>query len=257
MQSTSNSDLAIVLLELEYQKRFRKNPKYSLRAFAKLLDTPPGRVSEYFSRKRKISPEMAEKLAGRLSFSPRQREDYIQLTQTGKKRTQKLQYAFLDEDKFSFIALWVNYAILALLETSDFRNDPKWIAERLNVGVSLVNICLQRLFRLSLVEEKQGTLVLTHRALTTSYDVTSAALKHHHRDHLAKSIEALDKIELELREISSITMAINMDKIKEAKTVIRKFQDKMARLLEDGNRTEVYNLNIQLVPLTNCKRGRV
>jgi hypothetical protein len=51
-----------------------------------------------------------------------------------------------------------------------------------------------------------------------------------------------------------MTMAIDPRKLPLAKTLIREFRFRLAELLETGNRTEVYNLNVQLVPVTKKER---
>ncbi|MNL56226.1 hypothetical protein D3C87_1797040 [compost metagenome] len=67
---------------------------------------------------------------------------------------------------------------------------------------------------------------------------------------MEKSIEALQKVPVEYRDISHITMAISPQNLPRAKEEIRKFRKKMAQLLEEGDASEVYLMGVQLVPLT-------
>lgn len=90
-------------------------------------------------------------------------------------------------------------------------------------------------------------------AFETTSDIPSAALRRSHRQTLEQAIESLEEVRIELRDITSITMAIDPARIGEAKTAIRRFRRDMAALLEDGRRTEVYNLNVQLVPVTRWR----
>ncbi|MCX6118064.1 MAG: hypothetical protein NT027_11020, partial [Proteobacteria bacterium] len=48
-------------LRHELATRQDKNPAYSMRAFAKLTGTTPGRMSEYLSRKRPLTDRMIGK----------------------------------------------------------------------------------------------------------------------------------------------------------------------------------------------------
>jgi hypothetical protein len=48
-----------------------------------------------------------------------------------------------------------------------------------------------------------------------------------------------------------MTVAVDLDKISEAKEVIREFRRKMSTLFSEGNKSEVYNLAIQLYPLSH------
>ncbi|MNL64824.1 hypothetical protein D3C87_1890770 [compost metagenome] len=61
----------------------------------------------------------------------------------------------------------------------------------------------------------------------------------------------LDEVDMMLRDFSSTTLAIDLDKLTEAKTIIREFRQKMSALLRDGNKTDVYQLAIQFYPLTH------
>jgi uncharacterized protein (TIGR02147 family) len=79
-------------------------------------------------------------------------------------------------------------------------------------------------------------------------------LKRSHRESILQAAEALDSIPTAERDITSMTMAIDPRKLPLAKTLIREFRFRLAELLETGNRTEVYNLNVQLVPVTKKER---
>ena len=59
---------------------------------------------------------------------------------------------------------------------------------------------------------------------------------------------------MELRDFTSMTMAIDPEKLTEAKKKIREFRRGLSEFLEAGKKEEVYRLNIQLVPVT--KRGK-
>ena len=52
------------------------------------------------------------------------------------------------------------------------------------------------------------------------------------------------------RDISSMTLAIDRKKLQKAKELINKFKDDMEELIESNNPDDVYNLSIQLFPLT-------
>ncbi len=61
----------------------------------------------------------------------------------------------------------------------------------------------------------------------------------------------LDDVPVEFRDFSSMTIAVDPEKLPEAKAVIREFRQKMASLLRDGNKTEVFQFALQLYPLTD------
>ena len=54
---------------------------------------------------------------------------------------------------------------------------------------------------------------------------------------------------IEIRNHSSMTMAIDPAKIDEAKKMIEEFTHRLTEFLESGKRLQVYELNIGLFPL--------
>jgi hypothetical protein len=67
---------------------------------------------------------------------------------------------------------------------------------------------------------------------------------------LEQAIAALEEVPLELRDITSITFPTNLAQIDKVRPLIKSFQRKIAKMLEEGDATAVYNLNTQLVPVT-------
>lgn len=63
----------------ELERRQRKNPSYSLRAFARDLEVPSSRLSEILNRKMGLSETRAVALAEKLNLSSSEREFFIDL----------------------------------------------------------------------------------------------------------------------------------------------------------------------------------
>ncbi len=93
----------------------------------------------------------------------------------------------------------------------------------------------------------------TSKNVTTTHDVQSAALQLSHKQNLELAALALDEVAIEHRDITSITMAIDAKKLPLAKAMIKNFRRQLSEFLESGNKNEVYNLNVQLFPLTKRK----
>jgi transcriptional regulator with XRE-family HTH domain len=118
----NGAKMILDLIRNEFQNRKRNNPSYSLRAFAKTLGIQPGRLSEYLNGNRVISNQMAEKVVTRLGLN------------SSIFRAHSLQNVdFIEDEIFSVIGDWQHFAILSLMDTNNFKNDPKWIGERLGI----------------------------------------------------------------------------------------------------------------------------
>lgn len=143
------------------------------------------------------------------------------------------------------------------METDHFSNDVRWMAQRLDLSSVEIRSAIERLERLGLLTEKNGKLVPTQKQLTTTHDIESAALQRSHKQSLEQAIETLDSVPVELRDITSMTMAIDLKRIPQAKAMIKKFRREVCDLLESGDsKSEVYNINIQLVPITRIQSQR-
>lgn len=237
----------------EYKRRKATNPAYSLRAFAQQVGVPPGRVSEFFSGKRPVTEACFVRAADRLGLSTKQRSLIRGVT---KMPAGEFAYVAIADDVFDSIAEWQHFAFLNLMDTADFRENLPWIAKRLGISTAEVRDLIQRLYRLGMIERNGKKLAKASPNLMTTNDVPSAALRRSHKQSLEQAITSLENDPLEERDITSITMAIDPKKIPLAKAMIREFRFRLAEALESGRRTEVYNLNVQLVPVTKKEKRK-
>jgi uncharacterized protein (TIGR02147 family) len=243
-------------LEAEYLRRKQKNPAYSLRSFSRLLDLPSGRVSQLLSAKRNLTPALAKKIALRLSYDPARTSEFLAAVEGSRRKEMPPPsgtYAPLDMDQFQTIADPLHFAILSLLETKDFQGTLKEVAQRLGVSPVEARAALDRLERLGLAHTSPLIRLAKSPGLTTSHDVQSAALRLAHKKVLEETAAALEEVAVEIRDITSITMAIDPAKLPQAKQKLREFRRALSEFLETGAQTEVYRLNIQLVPVSKRK----
>jgi transcriptional regulator with XRE-family HTH domain len=231
----------------EFERFKAKNSRFSLRAMALRVNLSPGRLSEFLSGKRRITPKTALKIAARLGLDPRKSSQFVGTT--GETPVSQ-QYRRLELDQFSVIADWYHFAILSLMETKDFRSSESWIARRLGISALQVKAALHRLQRIGLVRRTGEKWRSTGRNLETPSDIASSALRKSHRQDLRRALQALDEVSVEDRDITSMTMAIDIRRLSEAKTRINRFRKDMAVFLEEGEATEVYSLNVQLIPVS-------
>lgn len=240
-------------LQKEFTDRSRKNPRYSLRSFAKLLELDASTVSQILAGKRKVSGKIVAKLADRLSVPPAAREQLLaavsqkQPVATGPAPN----FLQLSADAFAVMADWYHYAILELTFTKNFQDSPKWIAKKLGITPTEAAVALERLERLELIEKKDGRYVKTEAFLTNYAEGQSTgAQKELQRQLLQKALAAIDLVPQEMKDITAITMAADPALIPEAKARIKKFRRELCAFLDQGNRTHVFNLGVQLIPLS-------
>ncbi|MCX6125094.1 MAG: DUF4423 domain-containing protein [Proteobacteria bacterium] len=241
------------VLMLEFAERKRRNESYSMRAYARDLDVSVGLISEIFSGKRMLTPKIGNKILPHLHLPPYQQKIFMKdLAGIGEERgdAHLLDVEILRDDEFRLISDWYHFAILSLAKTSNCRATATFIGKRIGISSTDAELAMSRLRRLGLLKVDRGRLIRTKKIVETMHDIPSIAVKKSHQQTLEQTIAALYNVPVNQREISSTTVASTPEKMLQAKSKMREFAASMREFLESGDKTEVYNLNLQLVPLT-------
>lgn len=249
-------------LQDEFAGRCQRNPHYSLRSFAAFLSMDASSVSQLLSGKRKASGKVIEKICSRIGTDINQKLLFSQIAKD-RRRGQRSpllvnssKYKFLSEDQFKVISEWYHYAILELTFVENFKSSPAWIARSLGITTAVAQTAIERLENLGLLKMENGRLVKTERFLTNfEPGQTSTALKKLQRQVIKMADEAIDLVPQDEKDITSMTMAIDVNKIAEAKKLIAKFRRDLSQFMEDGPQSRVFNLGIQLYPISKNFKG--
>ena len=256
------------LLNEEFDRRKQFNSAYSLRAFARDLGLAAPRLSLILNKKQGISVELATNLAKKMKLSEEKAQRFCDLvgsqhSRSNKEREQfrqKIQqykvevktYSELHLEYFKVISDWYHFAILELTYLKDFKNDPLWMANILEITVEEVTTAIERMKNLGLISEENGKLLDTFKFLATPSDVPSASLKKFNTQLMKMAMEALYSQDILEREISSNIFAIDKASLPHFKEKIRQFRRELDS--EAGgqmNKNSVYCLSMQLFELTS------
>jgi uncharacterized protein (TIGR02147 family) len=257
-------------LKAVLEDKARKNPTFSLRAFARLSGLSPSHLSRAMSGQKRLSATTAHLISSSLGHSPREASHLLNLIELEKATDERKRGKILSRlstpktkpsqivpiEAFRAIADWYHFAILGLTNTKNFQDNAQWIARRLGIKPLEAKFAVERLVGLDLLKQtKKGLRVNEEANITTTDDVPSAAINENHRQHLELATRALKEIEVELREFNNVTLAMNLSDIPKAKKMIRAFIDHCNSELETIPGQELYQLNIQLYPLTRTEKG--
>lgn len=242
-------------INLEIERRRQRNSAYSMRSFAKSVDIHPAALSQFLNGKRKLSLTIAEKILSKISDDPTKKAEVLDSFEINDLSSNNAKDILqLEADQYHIVSDPSYYSILSLFETTDLVADPKWVSERLGLSIHKVEKSFERLIRLGfLVENENAELCVHDKELDTPYDNSNLVLRERQKKNLTDASTALDEIHHLFREACAVTMAIDPDKIPEAKKRIREFRDSMCEYLETGNRTEVYELSIQMFPRSKIR----
>jgi len=247
-------------LQQELVGRCRKNPRYSLRAFAKALAIGPSALSDMLNGKRNITKDMTQRLGLALGLSPSDLSEFNETKTVDFDTPRSPDFQQLTLDTYAIISDWYHYAILELMKVKGFKTSSSWIAKALGISKSETNVAVERLIRVGLIRKaKDGKWLDTSGGFSTNINenLTSAASKKLQKQTLELSVKALEEISVEIRNHTSMTMALNPKSLPEATEKIRRFRRSLTHFLEnDGQPTEVYNLAISLYPLTQVNPAK-
>lgn len=260
------------IIRRELELRTEKNTRYSLRAFAKSLGFEATVISQILSGKRIPSYKTAERLIQKLSLEPGQAKDFLaSLAEVQKGRGLERMNQFMKEtfapsevegstvqdlsiDYFRVIADWYHIAIMELTFVDGFQSNLNWIAKELEITVLEAKLAVERLLKLGLIESRNGKLIKTKERLTTADKaVTTPALRKHQKQLLNKAMHSLENDPIEIRSMSGMMMVADPSLIPEARKLIDECNKKVSRLLQSGQKTQVYQLQVSLYPIQKPK----
>ncbi len=246
-------------LAVEFKERKARNPNFSLRSYARWLNISPSQLSQMLSGKRPVTLSILKKINSKLNLSPLENQKLIQTVLKKKNiicesNTLK-QKTLIQEDVFKIISDWYHLAILSLSKLSNCKSDPRWIANKLGISVEQANIAIQRLVRLNILKTKP-TLKQVCEPFEAISQIPSQAIRKYHKQNLNLAIEKIETVPNQFRQFQSLSLAIDPDKIHDFKILMDDFLDQAALLAQNSQAKEIYNLNVQLFPVTKLELNK-
>ncbi|MBI3541777.1 MAG: TIGR02147 family protein [Deltaproteobacteria bacterium] len=158
-----------------------------------------------------------------------------------------------DDKSFSVISNWYHLALRELARTGSFLEDADWISKKMRFKVSPreAQQALETLQTLGLLKrDPQGKLVVAENSINTTNDVAGEAIKRYHEQMLDNAKESVRTVGVESRELQAASLVMRKADLPRAKEMIREFRKKFARAFEVEGADDVYQIQVQLFPLT-------
>jgi uncharacterized protein (TIGR02147 family) len=241
----------------------------SLRGLARLAGMSPSHLSRALNGQKKLSATSAHRLSVALNQTPEESDRLLSLIELEKtadsqrrskilKRMSRLSPTLsstVSLDVFRVIADWYYFALVALTNTRGFRGDSYWIARRLRIKPFEARMALDRLVSLGLIKKTGRSYKAVNDAdISTTDDLSSAAIKENHSQHLSMALRAMHEVPIELREFNNITLAMNPADVPKAKKMIREFVDRFDQEFKRQPAEEIFQLNLQFYLLSKPER---
>ncbi|WP_374080290.1 TIGR02147 family protein [Bdellovibrio bacteriovorus] len=254
-----------ILKELE--RRQRKNPSYSLRAYARDLEVPCSRLSEILNGKVGLSESRAMNLAVKLNLAPSEKDFFVDLALSeharsavlrdmALKRVQAREEAFekFGEEQFAVISDWYHSAIAELLNLNDFEGTLENIANRLGLSADTTEKALERLEALQIINKANGKWVSNNNKYSSSFGGSSEGARNFFMQMQQKANEAMEPGNKKRWDMGCTLVPTNIQKAKEISKKIREFRlEVMQELQSVETKDSLFALSTSFFELTETK----
>lgn len=261
------------LLKDLYQDRKSKNPIFSYRYLGQKAGfKSAGYFTNVLNGKCNISTTVAYKLAK--VFKLKKFElDHLELlllfetasTQEEKKHyfekiisKKKSKLKNIDVKQYQFFNNWYNLAIREILDYYIFDgNDYKALAQMCYPAIktSEAKSAVKTLEDLEMIKKNpQGFYEQTDSILSTGDTWKSIAIANFQHETLDLAKHALDKCERKHRDISTLTLSISGDELKQIKEKLSSVQREILELAKNAKQADrVYQVNFQIFPMSKIE----
>jgi transcriptional regulator with XRE-family HTH domain len=238
----------------------RRNPRYSLRSFARQLELDHSTLSQVLRGKRPLTAKAVRRIGARLGLSGDLTDYDIRCARgsTPAGVPASGPEAQISLDTFHVISDWHHCAILELTRLKTFRPESRWIAAALGLSIPEVNIALQRLLRLRLLEmdgrrwhDRGGDAGIGADEMTPMLRLKVQQQAHE------LALDAARMVPADRQEHQSATLAVNSRRLRRLRALMAEFlRDAHAVLGEGGGRDDVFLIECSAFPLTNLNRKK-
>jgi uncharacterized protein (TIGR02147 family) len=181
---------------------------------------------------------------------PEKRETMFQ-----KMLAEKSQVLGADDDRdwLEYLSQWYHPVVRELVGLETFRNDPQWIADRIQPRIrpEQAKKSLELLERIGFIRYNTATenYELTEKSLSTGHAVRGIGFTRYHQKMIEMGKESLANTKGKVREISATTLPVDEVTFQKLKSMIHEFHAKIIAECENsGEADRIYQLNIQLFP---------
>jgi uncharacterized protein (TIGR02147 family) len=260
-------------LRAYYETEKARRPAFSYRYFARRAgQASPNFLKLVIEGKRNLGKESVIAFSTALDLDKEETIFFADLVAFSQSTTQEEKNRFfsriaasrnfrkagrIDGELFEYLSQWHIPAIRELTATSEFREDPKWIAAQLRPAITAREAAhaLKVLLRLGLIRRlPDGRIERGDPSWTTGHEVQSFAVVNYHQEMLTRAIEAMTSVPQAERDVSSLTVCIKASTVSEIKRRMHAFNEELLALCDADQEPEiVFQIGLQCFPLSRKK----
>lgn len=273
-------DDPVDFLNFELRERKKRNRRFSLRAWSRQVGYKnPSYLSHVLSRKRRLKPDFAGKLASDLALKGRSLKyfELIVLNQNAQSESEQETYRKLiaaarprrlsqanqvSLETFSLVSDWYHWAILEMTDLEGFESDPKYVQRQLGGQVDLptVKLAIERLLKAGLmVRQPDGRLARASKEsneTSTQVPRPPEAINAYHRQMGTLGLKAVQEQSPDERTFYGTTLSFRQENMRKVQEIMKEAHLQVLRFAEHGKGEDVYQLNTQFFRLAGTPRKK-
>ncbi|MBL8026226.1 MAG: TIGR02147 family protein [Fibrobacteres bacterium] len=245
-----------------YISKKKKNPRYSYRTFCKAAGiTSPSLYSEIAEGKRNLTSSYLPAFIKGLKLTEAQGRFFTALVNYNQASTDKEKVAYLEQPvlvssiQYEYYSKWYHSAIRELACTLDWQDDYKKLAKMLSprITVKEARKSIKLLLQLGLIKKSEnGRYKQENPLISTGMDISSLAVRKLNDTLSTLGREAIERYQPTERNITSMIAGVSDDSYPLIIKEINEFYQRIMSIVSADNKTNrVYNINLQLFPLTS------
>jgi uncharacterized protein (TIGR02147 family) len=162
----------------------------------------------------------------------------------------------VEADKYEFYQKWYYTAVRELIGIYDFQGDYSRLARKLSPPISVKEAkkAVALLEQLNLISKNvKGVYCQTDTFITTTDKWKSAAIHSFQKETIRLAGESLDRHKKDIRDISTVTIAVSIKDFDEIRAKISDFRKSLLLMTNENTADCVYQVNIQAIPLSSME----
>jgi uncharacterized protein (TIGR02147 family) len=251
-----------------YASHKQDNPYFSYRYMGRRLSLDPGFLVKVMQGKKHLAIDAAQPVCRFCGLNEKESDYFEVLMQFGRAKTDRetklyfeklnslrgIKTSVIDQHQYAFYQKWYHTAIWALLGYYRFTGDFDALAKKLSPPITpkQAKDSIQLLEKLGFVTKNNDkTYSIANEKISTGQKWHSAAIHSFQTETIQLAKESLDRHKKELRDISTVTVAVSHKDLEEIKLRAQEFRQSILQLqTRTGEMDVVYQVNVQVVPLT-------
>ncbi len=226
----------------------KKNPRYSLRAFATKLELDPSSLSKVFSGKKHLAPETRLSCLEKLGATKKEIESILSLGQH-----EPLSHQIIPEDVFEVLGNWRYFAVLEYLRIENTDKIITHLEKKLDLSKKESQDILDKLIHMGFISYQNNTyeILKPNNSWSSAGGDTSHIRRAMQKEIMERSIVALENISMDNREHGSLLVAIDKKRLPEFKERIRRMRLELSDYFQSSpEANELYQFQLSFFPVT-------